>query len=106
MVATLVLAAVTAVLDPSPAVSGNCSPTRVHFSGRIQSDSPGRVTYTWVRFNYPAGRTFTLDFDKPGVLPVTFDLLLRKPEAGIVQLRIVLPQSGESEKVHYRVTCQ
>ncbi len=106
MVPTLLLAAVIAVLDPSPAVSGNCNPTRVHFSGRIHSDGPGRVTYTWTRFNHPASRTFTLDFDKPGTLPVTYDLLLHKSEEGTVMLRVVLPQQSDSAKVRFHVTCK
>ena len=98
--------AITALLDPNPTLTGNCNPTRVHFTGRISADAPGQVTYTWVRLNSPAGRTFTASFDKPGTLPVTLDLLIRKSEEGAVTLRIVLPQSAESAKVKYRVTCK
>jgi hypothetical protein len=96
----------TAVLDPAPILTGNCNPTRVHFTGHIASDAPGQVTYTWVRLNAPVGRTFTLTFDKAGTLPVTLDLLIRKPEEGAVTLRIVLPQPAESAKVKYRVACK
>ena len=98
--------AISALLDPAPTLSGSCNPTRVHFTGRISSDAPGQVTYTWVRVNSPAGRTFTATFDKPGTLPVTLDLMIRKSEEGAVTLRIVLPQPTESAKVKYRVGCK
>ena len=98
--------AVTALLDPAPTFTGNCNPTRVHFTGHITSDAPAQVTYTWVRLNAPAGRTFTVTFDKPGTVPVTLDLLLRKSEEGAVSLRVVLPQPVESAKVKYHVTCK
>ncbi len=106
MVPLLILAAVSAVLDPSPALSGNCNPTRVHFTGHITVSGPTRVTYAWERVNYPAGRTFTVDFDKAGTVPVTYDLLLRKAETGTVTLKIVLPVQSESAKVAYKVTCK
>jgi len=98
--------AVTAILDPAPTLTGNCNPTRVHFTGRISSDAPGQVTYTWVRVNAPAGRTITANFEKPGPLPVTLDLLIRKPEEGAVTLRMVLASAAESAKVKYRVVCK
>lgn len=99
------LFAVSAVLDPTPAVTGNCSPTRVHFNGHIRSDAPGSVTYTWLRSNQPAGRTFTVKFEQPGSLPVSYDLLVRKAESGTVMLRVVFPQQADSDKVKYRATC-
>lgn len=98
--------AVTAVIEPAPTLTGNCNPTRVHFTGHIASEAPGQVTYTWVRLNSPAGRTFTLTFDKAGTLPVTLDLLIRKPEDGAVSLRVILPQPAESAKIKYRVACK
>jgi hypothetical protein len=96
---------VTAAMSPAPVLSGDCNPTRVHFAGRITSTAPGTVTYTWVRPNYPASRTFTLQFTQPGTLPVSYDLLLRKAERGWVLLRVVLPEKAESAKVLYQVTC-
>jgi hypothetical protein len=102
----LTMAAVTAVLDPVPAVTGNCNPTRVHFTGRISSEIAGKVTYTWLRLNKPAGQALTVNFDKPGSVPVTYDLLIRKPEEGEVLLRVVLPQQHDSARVKYRVTCK
>jgi hypothetical protein len=101
----LLFAALSAVLDSTPAVSGNCNPTRVHFTGHIKSDEPVKVTYTWVRLNHPAGRTYTLDFRQPGALPVSFDLLIRKKEEGTVMLRVIFPQHLDSAKVKYKIRC-
>jgi hypothetical protein len=106
MMSLVVAAALAAILDPSPTLTGNCNPTRVRFTGHITADAPVKVTYTWVRMNYPSGRTFTLDFSKAGSLPVSYDLLLRKREEGAVMLRIVLPQPAESAKVKYKVACK
>jgi hypothetical protein len=106
VVPLFLLAAVSAVLDPSPALSGNCNPTRVHFTGRITTDGPARVTYTWVRPNHPAGHTLTVDFDKAGTVPVTYDVMVRKAESGNVTLRVILPVQSDSAKVTYKVSCK
>jgi hypothetical protein len=98
--------AITVALDPSPALSGNCAPTRVHFTGHIASDGPAKVTYTWVRVNQPPGRTYTLDFPQAATLPVTYDLLVRKSEQGWVALRVILPQQKDSAKVQFEVKCK
>jgi hypothetical protein len=96
---------VSLTLDSPPAITGSCNPTRVHFTGHITSDAPGKVTYTWVRPNHPAGRTETLTFTTAGTLPVTYDVLIRKSEQGWVMLRIVLPQQTDSAKIPFRVKC-
>ncbi|MDE3164600.1 MAG: hypothetical protein KGN36_02255 [Acidobacteriota bacterium] len=106
MLPLLALAAVSAVLDPSPAISGDCNPTRIHFTGRITSGAAAKITYTWVRLNHPAGPAQTVELDKPGSAPVSYDLFLRKSEDGAVMLRILLPSETESGKVRYRVTCK
>jgi hypothetical protein len=98
--------AITAALNPKPEITGTCAPTRVHFTGHIMSDGPGKVTYTWVRVNQPAGRTFTLEFSKADTLPVSYDLLVRKAERGWVMLRVILPQEAESGKAEFQVTCK
>jgi hypothetical protein len=106
VVLPLALAAITATLDPSPQLTGNCNPTRVHFTGHISSDAPVKVTYTWVRMNYPAGRTFAVDFNQPGTAAVSFDILLRKAEKGAVILKVVFPTTVESSKIEYQVKCK
>jgi len=98
--------AIAVALTAPPAISGNCNPTRVHFTGSISSDAPAKVTYTWIRPNTPAARTYTLDFPKAGTLPVTYDLLLRKHEQGWVMLRVILPEKTDSAKVKYQVECK
>lgn len=102
----MLLAAVTAVLDPSAALTGNCGPTRVHFTGRIASDAPAKITYTWIRLNHPAGPAQTLELREPGSVPVSYDLFIRKSEDGAVMLRILMPRELDSAKVRYRVACK
>jgi hypothetical protein len=97
--------AVKATLAPNPAVTGNCHPSRVHFTGTIASDAKGPVRYTWVRSDKPSTNTFTLDFDQPGKRPVTYDWLLQGPADGWVVLQVVSPQPVHSEKVRFTVTC-
>lgn len=106
MLPLIALAAITAVLDPNPLITGNCNPTRVHFTGRISSDAPASITYTWIRLNHPAGPAQTLTLAKPGSAPVTFDLFLRKSEDGAVLLRILMPRETDTAKIRYRVTCK
>ena len=98
--------AIAVALAAPPTVTGNCNPTRVHFTGSITSDSPAKITYTWVRANQPVSRPYTLDFPKAGTLPITYDLLLRKSEQGWVMLRVILPQQTESAKIKYQVDCK
>jgi|SRR5215470_13825088 len=97
--------AIKAVLSPAQ-ITGNCAPSRVHFTGRISSDSAGPVRYTWVRSDKPSSNTFTLQFDKPGSLPVTYDWLLKGPADGWVVLQVASPEKVHSEKVRFEVTCK
>ena len=97
--------AVKATLAPRPVITGNCHPARVHFTGSIASDAAGPVRYTWVRSDKPSNSTFTLDFDKPGTRPVTYDWLLQGPAEGWVVLQVVSPQAVHSEKVRFIVSC-
>jgi hypothetical protein len=85
---------------------GNCNPARVHLAGQITSDAVGPVRYTWVRSEKPTNRTFTLQFDKPGSLPVAYDWLLKGPAEGWIVLHVIAPQDVHSEKVRFEVTCK
>src|SRR5437016_772872 len=98
--------AVKAALSTPPEITGNCDGTRVHFTGRISSGLPGPVRYTWVRSDRPSTNTFTLQFDKPGTLPVTYDWLLKGPAKGWVVLHVISPGDTHSEKVRFEVTCK
>ena len=95
-----------ATLDTPTVFPGNCNPARVHFTGRIATDTAGPVRYTWVRSENRSSATFVLDFPKPGSLPVTYDWLLKGPAEGWVVLQIVQPQAIHSEKVRFSVTCR
>jgi hypothetical protein len=98
--------AVKAMVDTPPRITGNCDPARVHFTGRISSDTAGPVRYTWVRSDKPSANTFTIQFDKPGSLPVTYDWLLKGPAEGWVVLQIVSPEKAHSEKIRFDVNCK
>jgi hypothetical protein len=97
--------AIKPVLDHPPAITGNCNPARVHFTGRIASDAPGPVKYAWVRSDKPSTSTFTLNFTTPGSLPVTYDWLLKGPADGWVVLQVISPQAVNSGMVRFHVKC-
>src|SRR4051794_37762379 len=93
-------------LDTPPAITGNCNPSRVHFTGHIRADTAGPVKYTWVRSDQPSAATFTLNFPAPGSLPVTYDWLLKGPADGWVVLAVISPSSAHSDKVHFSLKCK
>ena len=105
MFALVSVFAIKAALDRPPAITGNCNPARVHFTGHITADVPGPVKYTWVRSDKPSTATFTLTFPAPGSLPVTYDWLLKGPAGGWVVLQIVSPSAANSGKVRFEVKC-
>ncbi|HTS63336.1 MAG TPA: hypothetical protein VMH28_15020 [Candidatus Acidoferrales bacterium] len=105
--ASLVAAlAIKAVLSSKAMITGGCRPARVHFTGSISSETAGPVRYTWVRSDKPSNNTFTLDFDKPGSRPVTYDWLFPGPGDGWVVLQVVSPEKVHSEKVRFEVSCK
>jgi hypothetical protein len=97
--------AVKPVLDQTPAITGNCNPARVHFTGHISADSPGPVKFTWVRSDRPSTATFTLSFTKAGSLPVAYDWLLKGPADGWVVLQVISPEAVHSDKARFEVKC-
>jgi hypothetical protein len=101
LIALAIKATVTA-----PAITGNCNPTRVHFSGHIRTDSAGPVQYTWVRSDKPSTATFTLNFTAPGELPVTYDWLLKGPAEGWVVLQVISPEKVNSGKIRFDAGCK
>jgi hypothetical protein len=98
--------AVKPTLDRPPAITGNCRPARVHFTGHIAADAPGPVKYTWVRSEKPSTATFTLTFTAPGTLPVTYDWLLKGPADGWVVLQVIAPERANSGMVRFHVKCK
>ena len=98
--------AVKPTLDRTPAITGNCNPARVHFTGRISADGPGPVKYTWVRSDKPSTATFTLNFISAGDLPVTYDWMLKGPADGWVVLQVISPEKVNSGKIRFDVRCK
>ena len=98
--------AVKPTLDRPPAITGNCHPARVHFTGHIAADAPGPVKYTWVRNEKPSTAAFTLNFTAPGSLPVTYDWLLQGPANGWVVLQVIAPERANSGMVRFHVKCK
>ena len=92
-------------LDHPPAITGNCNPARVHFTGHIAADAAGPVQYTWVRSDKPSTATFTLNFTAPGSLPVTYDWFLKGPADGWVVLQAISPDKANSGMVRFHVKC-
>ena len=98
--------AVKPTLDRPPAITGNCHPARVHFTGHIAANAPGPVKYTWVRSDEPSTASFTLSFTAPGSLPVTYDWLLKGPADGWVVLQAISPERANSGMVRFHVKCK
>ncbi len=104
----LLLAAISVkpILDYPPKITGNCHPSRVHFTGRITSTGAGTVHYAWARNDRPSTATFTMTFEKAGSLPVTYDWLMPGPADGWVVLQVITPESAHSDKVQFHVSCR
>ena len=64
MLPLLAALALKAALDHPPAITGNCNPARVHFTGHITAGAAGPVKYSWVRSDKPSTATFTLNFTR------------------------------------------
>jgi len=106
---TLLLASaggVDVILDSPPAITGNCNPSRVHFTARITAGAPGKITYVWRRSDNGASSTQTLEFAHPGTLPVSYDWLLRRSTTGWVSVKILTPAAVESPKSKFELTCR
>ena len=105
MLPLLAALALKAAVDHPPAITGNCNPSRVHFTGRITAGAAGPVKYSWVRSDKPSTATFTLNFTGPGSLPVTYDWLLKGPAEGWVVLQVISPEKVNSGKARFEVKC-
>ena len=92
-------------LDSPPQLIGNCNPTRVHFSGRINATTPGVASYQWIRSHNSTSPVQTLRFVKPGPVTVSYDWMLRKSYSGWVALKVLSPNPIESGKVSFRLDC-
>ena len=99
-------AAVTPTVDSKPEISGNCHPSRVHFTGRIAATVPGMVRYAWIRSDKPSTATFTLKFDAAGSVPVTYDWIVQGPASGWVVLHVIAPEDVHTDRIKFEVKCK
>ncbi|MEO8597737.1 MAG: hypothetical protein ABI759_30735 [Candidatus Solibacter sp.] len=106
MLAPLLISLAIKATVAAPAITGNCSPARVHFAGRIESSAAGPVKFTWVRSDKPSTATFDLTFTAPGALPVTYDWMLKGPAEGWVVLQVISPDKVNSGKIRFEVKCK
>src|SRR5690242_6759124 len=93
-------------LDAPPAITGNCHPTRVHFTGRLNATAPGQAQYQWVRSDGANTALKTMNFSRPGPQPVTMDWMLTKSFNGWVALKLLSPIVVETRKVEFQVSCR
>ena len=93
-------------LDPGPAITGNCNPTRVHFAAHLTATGPGKVTYVWLRSDKGASAVQTIEFPKAGPQPVSYDWLVRTKMSGWVALKVLTPAGQQSRRISFDVTCR
>jgi hypothetical protein len=93
-------------LDSPPQISGNCHPTRVHFSGRLNATAPGVAQYQFVRSDKANAPVRTMKFAKPGPQIVTYDWMISKTFNGWVALKLVSPMTAETHHVEFQVSCR
>jgi hypothetical protein len=97
---------VALALDSPPQISGNCHPTRVHFSGRLNATAPGVAQYQFVRSDNSTAPVRTMKFAQAGLQIVTYDWMLSKPFSGWVALKLVSPMTAETHHVEFQVSCR
>ena len=109
--AKLVPEAPGATVNPSGVLeySGRC-PVTITFRGYIRVNGPGTVTYHFERSDGGRGPDVTLEFDRPGMKPVSTTWTLGDPSSlpsfeGFVEIRIVTPHRMGSNKAKIHVKC-
>src|SRR2546430_11823932 len=91
-------------------LSGPC-PIKVVFNGYIKTNGPGTVKYTFTRSDGATGPVLTMDFKEAGRQPVSTDWTLGDaivlPHfAGWQAIRILSPNSYESNQAGFEINCQ
>ena len=92
-------------LKAEPKVYSGPSPAKFEFVGKIKTNGPGLVKYTFLRSDYAQGPTFTLKFDKAGVEEVNTSWQLGGKDkfAGWEVLKILAPNEMSSEKAQVKI---
>lgn len=94
-----------------PSMSTYCPYTEV-FTGKIQSNASGVVTYHWAGSDHVDGPTMTITFDKPGSMAVpsysrSFGVNKYTAQSfkGDELIHITSPSDWVSGKADYTLTC-
>jgi hypothetical protein len=92
-------------IDSPPAVMGNCHPTVVRFTGRINATAPGEAQYQWVRSDGADTPVRTQRFTRPGPLAISYSWNLTRSYRGWMAFRIIYPNQAETRHVEFSVSC-
>jgi hypothetical protein len=84
--------------------SGPC-PLRFEFEGKITSDSPGEVTYRWIRSDGAMSSIRYLYFSEPGAQMVYSSWVLGKSGQFWKAIEILSPNSMWSDKAVFTLDC-
>jgi hypothetical protein len=101
---------IEAMLTADDGLSGPC-PIKVVFKGYIKTDGPGTVKYTFTRSDGATTPVLTIDFREAGRQPVSTDWTLGDAIAlphfaGWQAIRILSPNSYESNQAGFEINCQ
>ncbi len=100
-------AVVGAGASVAPPVHAGACPFTFKFTGKIQSNSPGVVTYRWMRSDGAMAPVQTLVFREPGVQLVFDTWTLSPPHyVGWEAIRILSPNPFASNKAVFKLDCK
>ena len=84
---------------------GEC-PAEITFKGRIIVSEPCRVQYRFERSDGASSAARDLTFENAGWKDVSMTWTIGKDYSGWVILKVISPQLVESEKAHFKITCE
>ena len=97
-------------LEAAPTSYRGPCPGLIKFQGKIQASAAGRVKYTYFRNDGGTGPEGFVDFEGPGVKRVDYTWTLGGPSLthfeGWVAIRILAPNSYESNRAKFVLDCQ
>jgi hypothetical protein len=101
---------ISATLSADPVrYAGRC-PAKITFKGRISASERGRVQYKFIRSDGANAPVQTINFTKAGSKPVSTTWTLGgaglPSYSGWEAIQIVYPYSVQSNKAHFKVSCQ
>lgn len=101
---------ISATLSADPVTyTGRC-PAKITFKGRISASERGQVQYKFIRSDGANAPVRTINFTKAGSKPVSTTWTLGgaglPSYSGWEAIQIVYPYSVQSNKAHFKVSCQ